>query len=106
MESFSEAIGSPSAETSPVESDLSSKVLVGHGLVGTAPLDGFWKRSPLGPMVEEAQVATKDGLELATSLDKNALVGGGPNGPFSPSSGLLLDALDEVSVIIGLVGNT
>ena len=101
MESFSEAIGSPS-----VEPDLYSKVLVGHGLAGTAPLDGFWKRSPLGPIVEEAQVATKDGPELATGLDKNALVGGGPDGPFSPSSGLLLDALDEASVILGLIENT
>ena len=44
MESFSEVIGSPSAETSPVELDLSSKVLVGHGLAGTAPPDVFWKR--------------------------------------------------------------
>ena len=54
MESFSGAIGSPSTETSLVGQDLYSKVLVGHGLARTATLDGFWKRSPLGPIVEEA----------------------------------------------------
>ena len=37
----------------------------------------------LGPIVEETQVATKDGPELATGLDKNALVGSGLDGPLS-----------------------
>ena len=45
---------------------------------------------------------------MATGSDKNALFGAGVDGliPFSPSSGLLLDALDEAGVIPGLVENT
>ena len=78
MESCSEAKGSSSDEISPIGSDLSSKVLVGRGMVGIAPLDGLWKRSPLRPIVEEAQIPKKGGLELAKGLDDNVLVGGGP----------------------------